>query len=317
MTPQQATTKQREFISLSDMTQFEEEILGYRGDKDANAQRSPLPHDNYVFRVQYAENWPASEGEAPVPLASDPNARWFKGEAKDGKVYFMTWIKVTTCNNSNPEHDDYSWTEILTTYPTKQGTTAAQALLQGFDVDTIMLNTHNAQVRALDQHLAGDGTLVGAEVDWIARQFDKNAARRDKQGNPVMKDGQQVMGVETFRLRGMRRFPKNEDGSHRYTIDSADFPKLTEEVRAFNEIRRWIPVSRMNQAGVEQDLAPALEQSVQQVQQAQQMPPTPAPAPVAQTRPVAAAPAPAAPTAPARAAAPVGAVRRAQPRPAA
>ena len=261
-------TKQREFISLTDVNQFEEEMLidGYRGDKDANAQRAPLPHDNYLFRVRYADNWPAGEGENPIPLAGDPDARWITGQARDGKTYWMTWLYVETANNADPQFDGYSWTEILTTYPTKQGTTAAQALLQGFEVDTIMLNTHRGQVKALDEKLAGDGTMVGAEVDWVARQFDKNAPKVDKQGKPVMKDGQQQMGVETFRLRGMRRFPKNEDGSFRFTLDSADFDKITEEIRAFNEIRRWVPASRLTSAEAGPDLAPALQQSIAQAQ---------------------------------------------------
>ena len=307
MGTQQVTPGQREFISLADVGQFEEEMIeGYQGQLDANAQRVPLPHENYLFRVRYADNWPAKEGETPIPLSSDPNARWVKGQAKDGKTYWMTWIYVSTEGNTNPAHDGQSCSEILTTYVTKKGTTQAQALLQGFDVDTLTLNTHAAQVRELDKYLAGDGTIVGAETDWIARYFDKAAVAKDKQGNDVMVDGQQKTGVEVYRLRGMRRFPKEEDGTHRFTLTHADADKIPAEVdnkpfeiRAFNEIKRWVPASRLTAAGQAPDLAPALAASIANANAARQ----PAPVPVAATtarpsgptpmHPVTAAPVPA------------------------
>lgn len=312
-TTQATPSAGREFISLTDVSQFEEEMIieGYKGEKDANASRETLPHDNYIFSVRYADSWPHSEGETPVPLASDPNARWVKKLAKDGKVLWMTWLQVETRNNADPAHDGYSWTELITTYPTKQGTTATQALLQGLEVDTIMLNTHSSQVRALDEKLAGDGTLVGAEVDWIARYFDKAAIQKDKQGNPVIdsETNQQKTGVEIFRLRGMRRFPKYEDGNHRAMLTHADDSRIPEvnadgqpvEIRAFSEIRRWIPVGKLAQAGAGQD---AVAEQPKPVASTQSMPARPVtsagPSQAAPVQQTAQAPAPTAPRVPAR-----------------
>lgn len=315
MSDQQTQQGMREFISLVDVGQFEEEALieGYQGAKDANAQRVPLPHDNYVMRVRYADNWPSKEGETPIPLASDPNARWIKSIAKDGKELRQTWIYVETANNADEAVNGMGWTELITTYPTKQGTTAAQALLQGLEVDTLMLNTHGKQVQALDEKLAGDGSLVGAEIDWIARVFDKAATVKDKAGNPVQNpDGSLKTGVEVFRLRGMRKFPMEADGkTHRFTLtheDNVNIPETTAEgqpleVRAFNEVRRWIPVSKLMSAGQGQD-------AVAETAPADTPSATPAaPAPVAQPRQAVAAQA----TAPAQAAAPRPAAAPARP----
>lgn len=326
MSEAQARATEREYINLSDVGQYEEdELAGFQGGKDANAQREPLPHENYVFRVAYAEFWPSKAEEEKIPLNSDPNNRWEKRLApSNGTAYYMTHVIVTTENNVDESKNGYSWTEMISTFVNKGGTCAAQALCQGLGVDTIAMKSHIDLARALDQFLAGDGTLVGAESDWIARQFDKEALQVDKQGQPKVDPatGQQLKGVETFRLRGMRKFPKNEDGTHRNVLTAADFPgKIVQnadeaevtEVRAFNEIRRWIPVDRLMSAGQGADgvgaaLADAIADPKSKV--ATTAPPKPAPAtarvPAATTQPPAAVRQPA--TAAARPG--TGAVRR-------
>jgi hypothetical protein len=267
--PHEVTTTGAEYFSMVDAASYEEEIIeGYRGDIDANAMLPPLPHDNYCVRIMYAEKWPNGD-----VLAADPGRRWVKKIAKDGGLLYMTWIRVVTENNANELFNGRERSEVLTTYATKQGTTATQALLQGLGVDTIMLNSHAAQIKAVDAVIGGEGGVAGAEYDWEATVFDKEAVQRDKQGNPIKDDeGNDKKGVERWRLRGMQKFPKNEDGTYRHEIVKADGFLMkgpdgamipVEQAYARNFIRRWVPVGKLTATPLEQQLAA----SVQQVQE--------------------------------------------------
>jgi len=291
---QQHATTGAEYFSLADAGAYEEEIIeGYRGDLDANAALPPLPHDVYCVRVRYADSWPQKEGQELEQLATDPARRWRKQMAKDGNLMYLTWITYVTENNSDPAADKRERTEVLTTYPNKRGITGAQALLQGLGVDTVALNSHQAQMKALDGRLAGEGSFAGVELDWEATVYDKNAVQRDKQGNAVADPvtGEPKTGVELWTLRGMRKFPQLESGEYVPEIGPKDGFSYKDasgtvvpvmEARARNFMRRWVPIGKLTK------LADQLQQSVEQVQQAK----------------AASAPA-AAPAAPARAAAPV------------
>lgn len=233
----------REFISMNDLAQYEEEQLdGYRGELDANAAIPPLPHDVYLFNVRYAED--------------DPAKRWEKRIApKTGKLFFMANVKVESKNNTSAAYDGRSWTENVMTMVNTRGVTGAQALLQGLGVDTLLLNTHGAQIRALDEQLSGGSAMVGMETDWQARIFDKDAAKLDKDGKPVVIDGKNVLGQEKWQLRGMRNFPKligadgQPTGEYSHIIGKDDGYKMkdgtpiVDEVRAFNVMRRWVPAN--------------------------------------------------------------------------
>lgn len=304
-----------EYFSLADAGGFEEEIIeNYRGDLDANASLPPLPHDVYVTRVSYCEHWPAKDGQEPEILAADPARRWRKQLAKDNKLMYLTWIHVVTENCANPEHDKRERDEVLTTYPNQRGITGAQALLQGFEVDTVMLNSHQQQMQALDQKLAGEGSLTGAEFDWEATVFDKNAVQRDKSGNPVIDQatGNQKTGVELWKLRGMRNFPAVLDGEgkptgeYRPEIGAADGFLMkgpnndmipVQEARARLFIRRWVPIGKVNklekqlqqsvenvQAGLPANTPVQAQQPVQQRQAAPAPPAAPAARPTAPNR---------------------------------
>jgi hypothetical protein len=263
---QHATTG-AEYFSLADAGAYEETIIeGYRGDLDANAALPPLPHDVYSVRVRYADNWPQKEGQELEVLAADPARRWQKGLATDGKLFWKTWITVVTENNTDPAHDKRERNEVLTTYPMQNGTTGAQALLQGFGVDTLALNSHEAQMVALDAKLAGEGSFAGIEYDWEATVFDKNAVRRDKKGNVISdENGEPKLGVELWRLRGMSKFPKLEGGGFNHEIgpndgfsykDSSGAVVVVAEARARNFMRRWVPFGKLNR------LVDTLQQSV-------------------------------------------------------
>lgn len=266
---QHATTG-KEFFSLADTAQYEEDIIeGYRGDLDANAMLPPLPHDVYAVRIRYSEYWPAVDGHEPALLASDPARRWAKQVAKDGVLMYLTWIDIITENNADPANDGRERREVMTTYPTKRGTTGTQAMLQGLGVDTTTLNSHQAQMKAVDQAIAGEGGMAGIEYDWEATVFDKNMVQRDKQGNPIVgADGQPKTGVELWRLRGMKKFPKMEDGSYNPEIckDDGHLMKGPDEkmipvveARARNFYRRWVPIGKLQEVtNTEQQLTQSL-----------------------------------------------------------
>lgn len=287
-----------EYFSLADAGQYEEEIIeGYRGDLDANAGAPPLPHDVYSTRVCYADNWPQKEGQELEALASDPARRWRKQNAKDGVLMYLTWITYTTENNSDPSHDKRERTEVLTTYPNKRGITGAQALLQGLGIDTVALNSHQAQMKALDEKLAGEGSFSGAELDWEATVYDKNAVQRDKSGNPVIDaaTGEAKTGVELWTLRGMRKFPQNKETNEyipeigpqdgfTYKNAAGDMVPVM-EARARNFLRRWVPISKLTK------LTNQLQQSVDNVQAQKATAPAAAQRAAAPNPPAAAAPA--------------------------
>ncbi len=282
-------TTNREYISLTDLAQFEEEIIeGYRGDVDANAMRPPLAHDTYLFGVTYAEE--------------DPTKRFIKKLSKEGKPFYMVFVRVESKNNANPEHDGASWNELIMTLPNRRGTTGMQALLQGLEVDTLALSSHALQMRALDDAIAGGAAFVGGETDWEGSIYDKDATRTDKDGKVVVDaSGEAAKGMELFSVRGMRNFPKDAEGNpisvisqtdEKYKMKNGD--PLSQEVRARNFMRRWVPVSRIASAGVEQveETAPVPAAAAK------------AAAPVAAAAPVQTA-APVAAAAPARTGAPV------------
>ena len=295
----------REFISLADIGQYEEEAIdGYHGERDANAGRSPLPHDIYQMRVQYV-GWTIPDGNGGN--IDIPAGTWEKRLApSNGALYYMTHIKISSEGNKDGSHDGYERTENLMTLVNKTGTTGAQALLQGLGVDTIMLGTHKAQILACNEKLTGDGVLVGEEVDWESRLFDKEAVVKDKSGQPVP-DGQggYKKGVEVWRLRGMKNFPKNADGTFRHEIGLDDGYKLKSgeplpsslmPARAFLYHRRWVPQASLQVVEKQDNVEQQLQQSVDNVKAG--LPANTPQAPATAARPPAAQAAAQAPPAP-------------------
>ena len=264
----------REFISLADVGDYEEEVIeGYHGERDANAGRGPLPHDIYQMRVCYASRTvpDGSGGNTEIPAGV-----WEKRLApSNGSLYYATSIKITSEGNKDGSHDGYERTENLMTLVSKGGTTGVQALLQALGIDTITLNSHQAQIRA-SSVLAGDGVLLGEEVDWEARLFDKEQPVKDKNGQAVPDgSGGYKKGVEVWRLRGMKNFPKNEDGSYRHEVNLDDGYKLKSgeplpasllPARAFNYHRKWVPQSALMKVEKQDgQLAEQMQQSVDNV----------------------------------------------------
>jgi len=280
-----ATTDQ-EFLSLADIGTYEEEIIeGYRGEVDANAGRPTPPHDVYLMNVCYSET--DMKGE-PI----DPMQRWLKKVSNsNGNVYYRAIIQITIAQALDQSIVGHVRREMVNTLVSKSGTTSAQALLQGFGVDTKMLNSHQAQVRALDEFLATGNSVVGEEVDWEARLWDKEALQFDKNGKAVVgPDGSQAKGVEVFRVRGMKNFPANQDGTYRPEITANDdryklkngeaLPVSLLPARAFLYHRKWVPADSVQfaeDAGGQQEAA---------TDQQQQAPPPPPPPPAAPARPV-------------------------------
>lgn len=318
-----AATGVHEFFSLADAGQYEQEIIeNYRGDLDANASLPPLPHDVYSVRVRYAEKWP--DGEV---LRDDPGRRWKKQFAKDSQLMYLTWIEVITENNANPDHDGRVRTEVMTTYPNKRGITGTQALLQGLGIDTVTLNSHQAQMIAVDEAIGGEGGMAGQELDWEASVYDKEMVQRDGKTGNTIKDanGDEKRGVELWKLRGMKKFPMDAEGAyvpeigpkdgHSYQAPGPDGKPTGErivvmEARARNFMRRWVPIGKLQGADSGQRESVAETLADPRAAQARVAAPAQPPAAAAQ-RPAA----PQAQAAPARAAAPTrpGAPRRVQP----
>jgi hypothetical protein len=263
-----STEINEEFLGLGDLEQVEEILIeNFNGAVDANASRGPLPHDNYLMLIEFSDTDMAGE-----PL--DP-ARPFMNRLSDKSgLYFMAYLKITSAGNAKAEHDGYTRIDRITTLCNRT-TTGVQAVLQALGVDTIALGSHKAQALALIREIGGRQVPIGEEIDWEARLWDKEAPRVDKDKKPVFKaDGTQEMGMEVYRLRGMKNFPKNPDGTYRHGINLDDGYKLKNgdplpthllPARAFNFHRRWIKVEDMQPVEKPDDVAEKLQQSITNV----------------------------------------------------
>jgi hypothetical protein len=215
-TTTQTQTTEREYISLSELNDFEESLgAHFDPEADANALLPPLNKGDYVVQVYH-------EGE-------DPTKFWEKKLSRDGQqVYLQSVIVAEVTDNPHNPPDVVGRKlkhRVTTLVMPTSGTTGAQALLQGIGKGETLVNlprTHGHQARILSEQLNTKPITV-METDWEARRWD-----RDK-------------NEETFRMIGMVNFPKGPDGKHVPMARAKD----GDEIPARSRIRRWKQLSAL------------------------------------------------------------------------
>jgi hypothetical protein len=208
-----------EFLSyeqLEEMMNQEEEREGYDPTKDANAAPPPPPAGKYVVKVEFQEQ--------------DPAKRWERKTSKKGATYLNTTVVCTIADNpANPPEviNRRFVVNNIMTLVNNQGGTEVTALIQALGAGPELVNgprTSGHEARVLSDALTQD-PLVGVEIDWEASYYNK-----EKEVD------------EYDRVRGMKNFPKNEDGTHYHFL-----PKGSYDGQARVYKRRWIALQDLTE----------------------------------------------------------------------
>ncbi len=206
-----------ENVSLAQLAEYEEELVGFNPDADANAMLPPLPKGPYVCVAYHTEN--------------DPTKLWRKKVSKANTTYYITDVTLEVIENPANTVKESIGRKLR--YPAmslvmqQTGTTLIQALLQAMEQGERLKTgprTAGRQALVLTEEL-NKRPLVVAYLDWEARLFDKDYQ------NP---DG--TTGKELYRRRGMNRFPKDEKGNFIPVIVFKDSDGTERDVTAYSYV---------------------------------------------------------------------------------
>lgn len=247
-----------EFVSLLDLEQDTNEILGFNPAADANALIPPVPQGEYPVILTFMEQDAEKRWKPAI---------WGSGTANEQKVYYA--VLTATVYNSG-EFDGRQVRHQVSTFTTsRMETNSIQAVIQGIGAgEKIVSNSRGALCVLLNQLLEGNGAAGIAELDWEANEMldDETAA------------AYKAKGKKPFKLQGMKRFPKDP------TKEGAFMPVVNHEgvdCRARNFVRRFI-VSKDAGEGVETAQGAPQPVAVGQMGQTSRQAPTHAqPAPAA------------------------------------
>jgi hypothetical protein len=199
------------YLSLAQLEQDSDEIVGLRSNVDANSFLPPLVHGDYEGMLRFDDDH------------ADPDKRWLEDVSQRGepKKYNKTQLLFVTDGNADELANGREFTAFCSTLLRKGGTTSAQAALQGVgaSVQEIDSNkTRNGQCLLVNKYMEGPGSPATAEIDWETSLFD--AEYQDPE------TGEKV-GKEFYRIRGMERFPQATEGEGEFekSIPSADGKK--------------------------------------------------------------------------------------------
>lgn len=260
-----------EYVSLLNLNDDTEELLGYNPEADANASIPPFPAGTYPVIVSFME--------------LEPEKIWRKKIAKDGQVMLMASLTLELYGTPAGAYDGRKVNHLVTTYTSQYGgTNAVQAVLQGLGLAEQVRaigKQRGPLVNALTEALmAGNATAEGV-FDWEARYS-------------VEEPAESGTWVEKFKKTGMQRFKKLDDGTY---DPMADYQGIG--VMARNVLVRFVnpDKAQASKPAQGQTVAPAAPAS----RQAPVAPAVPAPAPQAAPAPAAAPSSPSGPPIPPRA----------------
>ena len=204
-----------EYLGLADLARYEEELVGFVPEADANA-RLPLPP-----KATYMCKWTHRE--------KDPQKLWIpKIPTKGGATYLQTdLIGEIIENPMNPPE----WVgrkinhRVSTQVMGNSGTTTAQMFLQGVGLQDKLLNaprTNASQAMLVSEALMSE-PAAACDADWRYSKWDD------------------VKKENVYELRGMRNFPKDDDGKPTHIISH---PTLG-EIFGWLEVRRFVPPAEL------------------------------------------------------------------------
>ena len=204
------------FVSMLDLEQDTQELMGFNPEADANAMLPPIPAMRASVVVRFT--------------AEEPEKRWQVGVwGKDEqKTYFAS---VTATLYGAGEFDGRTVRANVSTYVSRE-TCSVQGLLQALGMqDRLRVSkSRSALVTLLNEALAGDGAACECELDWEA-----NEQTTEEQREVLKKEGK-----KPYRLQGMKRFPVDPTDNTKF-IPVINYQGV--DLRAYNVVKRWITVS--------------------------------------------------------------------------
>lgn len=213
-----------QYLSMTDLEMMEDsevELAGVDPTVDANAQPAPIPAGKYLVKVKHR--------------AEDPSKAWIGKKTSDasknpGQPYVATELVCEVAENPiNPKETHgrkfVLFDRDMRTLIGPNGSCEVIALLQGLGKGPEVANGPQKSARyaaMLSKALASE-PLVGVEIDWEARFYDKDTKTEPEKP-----------------IRGMKNFPKNEKGVHNPTVVAGGI-----EATARTFVRRWIQVHEL------------------------------------------------------------------------
>jgi hypothetical protein len=200
-----------QYLSLADLEQDNDELVGFRPNVDANEFLPPLAHAEYEGLLRFDDEH------------QNPDKRYIPDTTTKGepKKYNKTTLQFMTDSNADDVANGREFGFFASTLVRKGGTTSIQAALQGVGALQSEIDTHKTrggQCLLLNKYCEGAGSAATAEIDWEASYFDTDYTDPDTG---------EVVGKEYYRLRSMARFPVATEGEAEYekSIPSADGKK--------------------------------------------------------------------------------------------
>jgi hypothetical protein len=200
-----------QYLSLAELENDNDELVGFRPNVDANEFLPPLAHAEFegLLRFDDAHQNPDERYQSDVTT---------RGEVKK---YIKTILQFITDGNGDDAANGRDFSFFASTLVRKGGTTSMQAALQGVGAAQQEIDankTRGGQCLLLNKYCEGVGSAATAEIDWEASYFDAEF---------VSEETGEKVGKEWYRLRGMERFPQASESEAEYakSIPSADGTK--------------------------------------------------------------------------------------------
>lgn len=211
---------EKETLSLADLAQYEQELVGYLPEADANASVPPPPKGEYVLKLTFRDK--------------EPEKQWIpKVSNKTTVTHLMTYIECEIVDNplNPPEFVGRKIRHQVGTWVMPQtGTTSIQAVVQAAGYGVKLLNAPKTNVRlatVLSEVLNAESLVIG-DLDWEINKYDKEKAET------------------VFVLRGMNSFPfdpEDPEAKKKNKRTNVYIHKEFGELRGFAVINRFKPLS--------------------------------------------------------------------------
>lgn len=252
---------------MLDLEQDTEEILGLNPEADANALLPPVPAGTYLAKLRFTN--PDEDVEVETANGKEmQNKRWARklwGQKAPQKV-LVTSITAELYNTEGAMYDGRTIRDGLVSTMIQQqtGTCRMQGVIQSVTGTFPPTCKSRLQFHQLMTATIGeDGAATGeVEIEWEASETLTEEERQN------LKDA----GRKSFRVRGMKNFPKDSDGN--------PIPEVNhngETYRAYNIISRYVTAPTQG-AGTEQvEQAPVIPQQAPPRRTAPQAAPQAAP----------------------------------------
>lgn len=198
----------REYISSDELDRFDEPLIGFHANADANKWHPPVPAGDYKVRLWFLEE--------------DLRWRWsIKAMREAKRVHRWVVSSIIIRIMSGPYEGREILERVSTFKPTHRAVCTVEKVIAAVrKIDTRLLQRRNmrALIDLLTQSVEWGEARCVVTLDWRARQWDKELLRY------------------SHRLIGMHRFPTDQDGNH---IPVMTIDQHSEGIMASNFVAAW------------------------------------------------------------------------------